>query len=101
MSRVLSGARVSTDDFDALAVAGAVSRRVLVGRLGGTAGLAVGLGLFLTAPPSPAPATSSARASERWGMAGAGLFAASAGAVLTLAPWRVPLWTMDVMAVSA
>src|SRR4051812_44904914 len=95
MSRVLSGARVSTDDFDALAVAGAVSRRVLVGRLGGTAGLAIGLGLLLTAAISSAPAT------ERWGMAAAGLFALGSGAVLSVAPWRVPLWTMDIMAVSA
>src|SRR4051794_5011649 len=95
MSRVSSGARVSTDDFDALAVAGAVSRRVLVGRLGGTAGLAIGLGLLLTAAISSAPPT------ERWGMAAAGVFALSSGAVLSVAPWRVPLWTMDIMAVSA
>ena len=86
---------MSSEDFDALAVAGAVSRRALVGRLGGTAALAIGLGLLLTA------AVSTGSPADRLGAAGGGLIAVTAGGVLIAVPWRVPIWTMDVMAASA
>jgi signal transduction histidine kinase len=87
--------RTVAEEFDALARAGSVTRRVLIGRLGGFAGIAVGLLLVVLA------AVSNESLPDRGCTAAAALLALSAGSVLISVPWRVPIWTMDAMGVMA
>ncbi|HWB65808.1 MAG TPA: HAMP domain-containing sensor histidine kinase [Mycobacteriales bacterium] len=84
----------SRPDF-ALAAAGDEPRAVLIGRLGGFAGVGTGALLGLRA------LTASSTATDRWITVAIGVVALAVGCVLVRVPARIPLWLMDVTGVTA